>query len=111
VVVVNPAQVRHYAKALGERAKTDPVDARVIAQFVAAIQPEIRMLADEAECASARTFAFRARPEDMAALRAEVLDLVRRRSVELEAAAAHDPAARSFALYMGSTPVEPEGEG
>jgi transposase len=48
VVVINPAQVRHFAKALGERAKTDPVDARVIAQFVAATRPEIRMLADEA---------------------------------------------------------------
>jgi transposase len=48
VVVINPAQVRHFAKALGQRAKTDPVDARVIAQFVAATRPEIRALADEA---------------------------------------------------------------
>jgi transposase len=48
VVVVNPAQVRHFAKALGERAKTDPVDAAVIARFVAATLPEIRPLADEA---------------------------------------------------------------
>jgi transposase len=49
VVVVNPAQVRHYAKALGERAKTDPVDARVIALFVAATRPELRPLPGEAE--------------------------------------------------------------
>ena len=48
VVVVNPAQVRHFAKALGERAKTDPVDAAVIARFVAATRPEIRPLPDEA---------------------------------------------------------------
>lgn len=48
VVVVNPAQVRHYAKALGTRAKTDPVDAAVIARFVAATRPEVRPLADEA---------------------------------------------------------------
>ena len=34
VVVVNPAQVRHYAQALGKRAKTDPIDAAVIARFV-----------------------------------------------------------------------------
>ncbi len=27
LVVVNPAQVRHYAQALGRRAKTDPIDA------------------------------------------------------------------------------------
>lgn len=31
VVVVNPAQVRHFAQALGKRAKTDPIDAAVIA--------------------------------------------------------------------------------
>ena len=36
VVVVNPAQVRAYAHALGKRAKTDPIDAAVIAAFVAA---------------------------------------------------------------------------
>ncbi len=48
VVVVNPAQVRHFARALGERAKTDPVDAAVIARFAAATRPPIRPLADEA---------------------------------------------------------------
>jgi len=48
VVVVNPAQVRHYAQALGQRAKTDPIDAGVIARFVAATKPEPRPLPDEA---------------------------------------------------------------
>jgi transposase len=48
LVVVNPAQVRHFAQALGQRAKTDPVDARVIARFVEATKPELRPLADEA---------------------------------------------------------------
>ena len=48
VVVVNPAQVRAFATALGQRAKTDPIDAAVIARFVAATRPEIRPLADEA---------------------------------------------------------------
>src|SRR4051812_47441883 len=33
VVVVNPAQVRAFAQALGQRAKTDPIDAAVIARF------------------------------------------------------------------------------
>ena len=47
VVVVNPAQVRSYAHALGKRAKTDPIDAAVIAAFVAATRPEIRPLRDE----------------------------------------------------------------
>jgi len=48
VVVVNPAQVRAFAVALGQRAKTDPIDAAVIARFVAATRPEIRPLPDAA---------------------------------------------------------------
>jgi transposase len=48
VVVVNPAQVRAFAQALGKRAKTDPVDAMVIAHFVEATKPDIRPLPDEA---------------------------------------------------------------
>ena len=48
VVVVNPAQVRHFAQALGQRAKTDPIDAAMIARFVAATRPDVRPLADEA---------------------------------------------------------------
>ena len=39
VVVVNPAQVRHFAKAIGQRAKTDPIDAAVIARFAQATKP------------------------------------------------------------------------
>jgi len=48
VVVVNPAQVRDFAKALGQRAKTDPIDAAVIAHFAQATGPEPRPLPDEA---------------------------------------------------------------
>jgi transposase len=48
VVVVNPAQVRAFAKALGKRAKTDPIDAAVIAHFAEATQPPVRPLPDEA---------------------------------------------------------------
>jgi len=47
VVVVNPAQVRAYAMALGKRAKTDPIDAAVIARFVEATRPEPRPLPSE----------------------------------------------------------------
>jgi transposase len=47
LVVVNPAQVRAFAQALGRRAKTDPIDAGVIAHFVAATKPEVRPLPDE----------------------------------------------------------------
>jgi transposase len=47
VVVVNPAQVRAFAKALGQRAKTDPIDAGVIAHFAEATNLEPRPLPDE----------------------------------------------------------------
>ena len=50
VVVLNPAQVRHFANALGKRAKTDPIDAAVIALFIKATTPAIRPLPDEATC-------------------------------------------------------------
>ena len=46
VIVVNPAQVRAYARALGRRAKTDAIDAEVIARFVQATRPEPRALPD-----------------------------------------------------------------
>jgi transposase len=48
VVVVNPAQVRAFANALGKRAKSDPIDAAVIAHFVEATRPQERPLPDEA---------------------------------------------------------------
>ena len=47
IVVVNPAQVRSFAQALGKRAKSDPIDAGVIAHFVEATRPQIRPLPDE----------------------------------------------------------------
>lgn len=48
VIVVNPAQVRAFANALGKRAKTDPIDAAVIAHFIEATKPKVRPLPDEA---------------------------------------------------------------
>jgi transposase len=47
VVVVNPAQVRAFAQALGKRAKTDLVDAAVIAHFAEATKPKVRQMPDE----------------------------------------------------------------
>jgi len=46
VVVLNPAQVRHYAQAIGLKAKTDLIDARLIALFVEAVRPEPRAMPD-----------------------------------------------------------------
>jgi transposase len=48
VVVVNPRQVRAFAKALGRTAKTDVIDAHVLATFAARVQPPIRALPDAA---------------------------------------------------------------
>ncbi len=46
VVVVNPRQVRDFAKATGKLAKTDTLDAGVLARFAAAIRPPVRPLPD-----------------------------------------------------------------
>jgi len=46
VAVVNPRQVRDYAKSTGKLAKTDSIDAQVLADFAVAIHPEPRPLAD-----------------------------------------------------------------
>jgi transposase len=48
VAIVNPAQIRAFARALGKRAKTDPIDAAVIAHFAEATGLIPRPLADEA---------------------------------------------------------------
>ena len=46
VVVVNPRQVRDFARATGKLAKTDVLDAAVLAHFAQAIQPPVRPLRD-----------------------------------------------------------------
>jgi transposase len=65
VLVVNPAQVRPFAKALGQRAKSDPIDAGVIAAFLAATHPEVRPMPD----AAARLLA------DLVARRRQIVDM------------------------------------
>jgi transposase len=49
VAVVNGKRVRDFAKATGRIAKTDKLDARVLAHFAAAIRPEVRSLRNEEE--------------------------------------------------------------
>jgi len=49
VAVVNPRQVRDFAKALGLLAKTDTLDAYAIARFGLAVQPQCRPLPDQEE--------------------------------------------------------------
>ena len=48
VVVVNPRQIRDFAKATGRLAKTDALDAAVLAQFAEAVRPPVRPLPDAA---------------------------------------------------------------
>ena len=47
IVAVNPRHVRNFAKAVGLLAKTDAIDARVLARFGAAIKPDVRPIKDE----------------------------------------------------------------
>ncbi len=46
VVVVNPRQIRDFAKATGQLAKTDALDAQVLAHFADVVRPEPRLLPD-----------------------------------------------------------------
>jgi transposase len=47
VAVLNPRQVRDFARAIGKLAKTDRIDARVLAQMAQAVRPPVRALPDE----------------------------------------------------------------
>jgi len=48
LAVVNPRQIRDFARAVGRLAKTDPLDAAVIAHFAEAVRPQPRAVPDEA---------------------------------------------------------------
>jgi transposase len=48
VVAANPRQVRDFARATGRLAKTDALDAQVLAQFAAVVRPKVRPLPDAA---------------------------------------------------------------
>jgi len=48
VVVVNPRQVRDFAKATGQLAKTDRIDADILARFADVVRPAVRPIADDA---------------------------------------------------------------
>jgi len=66
VVVANPRQIRDFAKATGKLAKTDVIDARVIAHFAAAVKPPLRPLPDD----QAREF------ESILARRRQVVEMI-----------------------------------
>ena len=47
VLAINPRQVRDFAKATGQLAKTDRIDAIILSRFAQAVRPEVRRLPDE----------------------------------------------------------------
>jgi transposase len=49
VVVTNPRRVRNFARSTGKLAKTDQLDAKMLAHFAAALRPEPRLLPSEQE--------------------------------------------------------------
>jgi transposase len=66
VVLINPRQLRAFATAVGELAKTDALDARMIARFGHDVRPALRPLPTENQ----RLFAYLAtRPRQLIALR------------------------------------------
>jgi transposase len=90
IVVVNPAQVRAFATALGKRAKTDPIDAAVIARFVEATRPQIRPLPD----AETQMLA------DLVARRRQIVDMIGAERQRQKRATAH--AAKSIARLLAA---------
>jgi transposase len=65
VAVVNPRQIRDYARALGQLAKTDRLDARIIALFADAVRPVARPMPDEQAQALGELIARRRQLVDM----------------------------------------------
>lgn len=65
VAVVNPRQIREFARATGQLAKTDALDARAIARFAEAVQPAARPLATEEAQALGELVARRRQLVDM----------------------------------------------
>jgi transposase len=47
-IAINPRQARDFARAIGRLAKTDAIDADVLAEFAEKIRPELRSIADDA---------------------------------------------------------------
>lgn len=77
VAVINPRQARDFAKATGRLAKTDQVDAAMLAAFAKAIRPQARPLRDEETCAL----------NDMVSRRRQLIDMRVQETLRLGTAA------------------------
>ncbi len=82
VTVVNPRQIRQYARALGQLAKTDRLDARVIALFAEAVRPAARPMPDEQARALGELMARRRQLVDMLGAEQNRRRLVRDRRLQ-----------------------------
>ena len=67
VAVVNPRQIRDFARATGQLAKTDTLDAQVMARFAETVQPAVRALPTEQAQALGELVARRRQMVDMLA--------------------------------------------
>jgi transposase len=98
LAVVNPAQVRHFARAIGKRAKTDPIDAAVIAHFAEAVKPEPRAIPD----AEARLLG------ELVARRRQIIEMLvaeRQREKRVDAVRVRKSLARHIAALEKELPV------
>jgi transposase len=98
LAVVNPAQVRHFAQAVGKRAKTDPIDAAVIARFAEAVKPQPRALPD----AAARLLA------ELVGRRRQIIEMLvaeRQREKRVDAARVRKSLARHIAALQKELPI------
>jgi transposase len=86
VAVVNPRQVRDFARATGQLAKTDRLDARVLAQFGVAVAPVQRALPDEASQEFADQLARRRQLVEMLAMEKNRLKAAPRKLVRKDIA-------------------------
>ena len=86
LAVVNPRQIRDFARATGRLAKTDALDAQIIALFAERIRPEPRPIADAESLALAELVARRRQVVEMIAMEANRLRQARsprvRRTIE-----------------------------
>jgi transposase len=79
VVVVNPRQVRDFARSTGQLAKTDRLDAAVLALFAERVQPVVRPLSDAATVELAEVITRRQQLQDMLTMEKNRLALTRSR--------------------------------
>ena len=101
VVVINPRQARDFAGALGQRAKTDRVDAGVLAHFAEAVQPQPRALPTP----QARDL------EALSTRRAQVVEMITAEKNRLGmAAAALQPRIREHISFLEQEREALEGE-